>query len=138
MGLVASGSGGTETVLVVEDDFAVRTVTRRCLESFGYTVHEASSARKAFELWRRHGPKIDLLLTDLVMPGGLTGRELAGQLRSQNPNLKVIFMTGYSAHLSPNDTALFQAPKINLLQKPCSTRDLIRTVRECLDSRATS
>ena len=138
MGPVASGSGGTETVLVVEDDFAVRTVTRRSLESCGYTVHEASSAREAFELWRRHGPKIDLLLTELVMPGSLTGRELAGQLRSQNPNLKVIFMTGYSAHPPPNDTALFRAPKINLLQKPCSAHDLIRTVRECLDSRATA
>jgi PAS domain S-box-containing protein len=127
--------GGNETVLVVEDDSAVRMVARRTLESFGYTVYEASSAREALECWRQHGPEIALLRTDLVMPGGMTGRELANQLQAQTPTFKVIFITGYSAQTAGKDTAFFQAPKTNLLQKPCSTRDLILRVRECLDSR---
>jgi two-component system cell cycle sensor histidine kinase/response regulator CckA len=129
--------GGNETILVVEDDSAVRMVARRSLESFGYTVYEARSAREALECWRQRGPEIDLLLTDLVMPGGLTGRELASQLQAQNPRLQVIFITGYSAQAATKDTAFFQGPKTNLLQKPCSTRDLSLKVRECLDSRAT-
>jgi two-component system cell cycle sensor histidine kinase/response regulator CckA len=127
--------GGSETVLVVEDDSAVRMITRRSLESFGYTVYEASSAREALECWRNHGPEIALLLTDLVMPGG-TGRELARQLQAQNPRLKVIFITGYSAQAAAKDTAFLQGPITNLLQKPFSTRDLILRVRECMDSSA--
>ena len=130
--------GGTETILVVEDDCAVRMVARRTLESFGYTVYEARSAREALECWREHGAEIALLLTDLVLPGGLTGRELAGQLQAQSPTLNVIFITGYSAQAAANGTAFFQRPKTNLLQKPCSTRDLILKVRECLDGRGAS
>ncbi len=125
--------GGSETILVVEDEPAVRMIARRTLESFGYTVYEAGSAREALECWSRHAAETALLLSDLVMPGGITGRELARQLRAQKPALKVIFMSGYSAEMASKDTTFFQGPKTNFLQKPCSTRALIRTVRECLD-----
>src|SRR5882762_874554 len=88
--------GGAERILLVEDDEAVRLSTRRMLESFGYTVREAASGRAALEQWRDDPPEVDLLLTDIVMPHGVNGTELAKQLRALQPELKVIFMTGYT------------------------------------------
>ena len=82
--------GGRESVLLVEDEAAVRQFFRRMLEGKGYCVHDAASGVEALQIWRRH-PDIDLLLTDVVMPGGLTGRELAERLRAEKPALKVFY-----------------------------------------------
>jgi CheY-like chemotaxis protein len=82
--------GGTETILLVEDDHAVRLTTRRMLESRGYKVQEATCGREALELWHRHAGEIALLLTDLIMPEEMTGRDLAEQLWRQRPRLKVV------------------------------------------------
>jgi CheY-like chemotaxis protein len=127
--------GGTETILLVEDDYGVRAITRRVLESHGYKIYEATTAREALELWRSRAEEIALLLSDIVMPEGVTGRDLAEQLRASRPTLKVIFMSGYSADVIGKDTDFFRRTKSYFLQKPVSSRALLETVRRCLDGK---
>ncbi|NJN97061.1 MAG: PAS domain S-box protein [Anaerolineales bacterium] len=88
-------AGGDETVLLVEDEMMVRTLARQVLELRGYTVLEAEHGQAALRLAQQH-PSIHLLLTDLIMPGGLTGRELAEQLEPLYPEMKVLYMSGYT------------------------------------------
>jgi PAS domain S-box-containing protein len=126
-------SRGQETILLVEDDPAVRSLTRRVLEHSGYKVREAATGRQALELFPDQLPEIDLLLTDITMPEGVSGGELAERLRANRPTLKTIFMTGYSAEVLGADPAELQRFKGRLLQKPFACRDLVQTVRECLD-----
>jgi PAS domain S-box-containing protein len=125
--------GGTETILLVEDDNAVRLTTRRLLERFGYKVCEARSAGEALEIWRGQSKGIALLLTDIIMPQGVTGRELAEQLRAEKQGLKVIFLSGYGEDVSGGDTDFVRRTKSRFVQKPCSSHTLLETVRECLD-----
>jgi signal transduction histidine kinase len=127
--------GGSETILLVEDEFSVRMITRRVLESFHYKVHEATCAREALEVWGQHHGEIALLLTDIVMPEGVSGRDLAQQLRAQRSGLKVIFMSGYSSDVIGKDTEFFRKNQGHFLQKPFPTGTLIRTVRQCLDEK---
>ncbi len=127
--------GGTETILLVEDEFSVRMITRRVLESFHYKVHEATCAREALAVWGLHRAEIALVLTDMVMPEGVSGRELAEQLRAQSPELKIIFMSGYSSDAIGKHTEFLRKHKGHFLQKPCSTDILIRAVRQCLDEK---
>jgi CheY-like chemotaxis protein len=131
----ASIPGGTETILLVEDDQAVRLTTRRVLESKGYQVREANSAREALELWQSHAGEIALLLTDIIMPEQMTGRELAERLRGQRPELKAIFMSGYSAEVLGGNTDFIRRTNSGFLQKPFSSRVLLETVRRCLDEK---
>lgn len=126
-------SGGTETILLVEDEYGVRMVTRRVLESHGYKVLEASSGWEALELWERHGSGISLLLTDMVMGDRVSGRELAEQLRARKPGLKVVFLSGYSTDVIGHNTTFFKRPDNYFLHKPCEAATLLKTVRECLD-----
>ena len=127
--------GGTESILLVEDEYAVRVITRRVLESQGYKVYEATTAREALEVWRSRVKEIALLLTDVVMPEGITGRDLTEQLRAQQPILKVIFMSGYSADVIGQDSEFFQRTRSYFLQKPFSAQALLQTVRHCLDEK---
>jgi DNA-binding NtrC family response regulator len=108
-------------------------ITRRVLESHGYKIHEAITAREALEVWRGRAEEIALLLTDIVMPQGVTGRDLTDELRAQKPALKVIFMSGYSAAVIGTDTDFFRRTQSYFLQKPFSAQALLRTVRRCLD-----
>jgi PAS domain S-box-containing protein len=124
---------GTETILLVEDDYGVRMITRRVLESHGYKICEATAAGEALDLWRSRAEEIALLLTDIVLPQGVTGRDLAEQLRAQRPALKVVFMSGYSADVIGKDTDFFRRTRSSVLQKPISSRALLETVRRCLD-----
>jgi len=133
-----SGRGGNERILLVEDEAALRLVTRRFLSEFGYHVIEAASGREALEIWRSQGVGIDLLLTDIVMPDGITGRELAERLRSQRPALKVIFMSGYSLNVFGNDTEFLRRDNTRFLQKPCDEQVLMDTIRRCLDEKVSS
>ena len=128
--------GGTETILLVEDDFAVRTITRQVLETFNYKVYDAASGREAVGLWENQGAGIDLLLTDIVMPEGMSGRDVAEQIRAQKPQIKVIFMSGYSAEIVGKETNFFRRVKSFYLHKPFSSQTLIQTVRQCLDEPA--
>lgn len=125
--------GGTENILLVEDDVAVRLLARRILEVHGYHVWEAASGREALEIWRSMTDKIHLLLTDVVMPDGVTGRELAEQLCVRAPALKVVYTSGYSQDVLGNDTSFLRRNKHNFLRKPCASDVLLNTVRRCLD-----
>jgi CheY-like chemotaxis protein len=130
----AKPKGGHETILIVEDDDSVRSLTRRLLEGFGYRTWEASSGKEALARWRERAGEIDLLLTDMVMPEGVTGRELAEQMRHRRPGLKVLFISGYSPEVSGKDTEFIHRNGSRFLQKPVPPRQLLDTVRYCLDT----
>jgi len=129
--------GGTERILLVEDDFAVRAITQYLLETQGYRVWKAESAQKALQIWRAHAAEVDLLLSDLVMPGSLSGRELAERLRQEKPQLKVIFMSGYSPEAGGGKTDFVYRLNARFLAKPCATRTILEAIRSCLDDPAT-
>jgi DNA-binding NtrC family response regulator len=118
-----------ETVLVVEDAEGLRELTRRLLERQGYTVLVAANADEAAHLFDEH-PSIDLLLTDVVMPGG-NGPELVTRLLEIRPTLKVIYMSGYTEEAIVHHGVL--APGIMFLHKPFSSDSLGRKLREVLD-----
>jgi len=123
--------GGSETILLVEDEMSVRQLTQAVLQRQGYRVLEAASGLEAVAIWHKHADEIDLVLTDLVMPGGLAGRELAEKLRNRKPDLKIIFTTGYSHDKGGvKDTSLDDT---NFLQKPYRPQKLAQIVRDCLD-----
>jgi len=122
---------GTETILVVEDDSAVRLLTRAILERHGYHVLEACDGIDAQRLWQRHRGEIALLLTDLVMPEG-GGRELARRLQTDRPDLKVIFTSGYSPDLAGQELHLNVGE--NFLPKPASPQQLLDLIRRSLDA----
>jgi nitrogen-specific signal transduction histidine kinase/CheY-like chemotaxis protein len=128
----AAVRGGSETILVVEDEVAVRELVCSVLGSHGYKILHAETGVKALEIWQANKRKIDLLLTDLVMPDRLNGRELAEKLRAERPRLKVIFTSGYSADVVGKDLVLQRG--LHYLQKPYDPRKLALTVRDCLDS----
>jgi two-component system, cell cycle sensor histidine kinase and response regulator CckA len=121
---------GTETVLLVEDEESVRTLTRSLLEEGGYTVIEASSGTHALEVAGRHSGPIHLLLTDVVMPG-MNGRELAQKMIANYPAVKVIYTSGYTGSFSSHED-LFD-PGAILIQKPFSRTTLLRKVHDALD-----
>jgi CheY-like chemotaxis protein len=124
---------GRETVLVAEDEDALREMVVNVLRIQGYTVLEAASGVQALDLWHRTDRPIDLLLTDMVMPGGIMGSELAECLQNQSPKLKVIYTSGYSPGMAGTDIALLKDR--NFLAKPYSIEKLTQFVRECLDAR---
>jgi CheY-like chemotaxis protein len=123
---------GTESILLVEDDAAVRKLARASLEHCGYRVHEAESPGMALAIWDRLSESVDLLFTDLVMPGGMTGRELAERLVERRPGLKVIYSSGYSYDAVRPELRL--TPGFNFLQKPYHLAEMAATVRRCLDA----
>ena len=130
--VVESKTGeGTETVLLVEDEEAVRGLLKIILQRHGYRVLEAASGSAALLVWKKYGTQIDLLLTDMIMPDGLTGRELAKQLLAQEPGLKVVYSSGYDD--DPEGTAFISRGTAVFLQKPYTPKKLIQTVRQCLD-----
>ena len=125
--------GGHETILVVEDEELVRELVCSVLEGHGYKILQAETGVKALDVWQIHKKKIDLLLTDLVMPDRLNGRELAEKLRAERPKLKVIFTSGYTADVVGKD---FVAQRgLHYLQKPYDPQKLAATVRNCLDGK---
>ena len=123
--------GGTETILIVEDEPVLREMACNILRDCGYRIFEASSGKEALNQWRQRANKIDLLLTDIVMPEGVSGVNLAEQLLLNNPRLKIIFTSGYTANeVSPELLAKTDA---RYLQKPYTHAELAKTVRDCLD-----
>ena len=123
----AGGAQGSETILLVEDEPAVRQLFATALVRAGYRVYEARNGQEAVKLFDQHGDSIDLLLTDMRMPY-MGGAELAQHLRARRRTLKLICVSGY-----PNvgDTALTS----DFLAKPFSRDDLLAKVREVLDRR---
>ena len=124
----ADAPTGSERILVVEDNASVRRVARDLLKSLNYEVLEADSGPGALELMRR-GEDFDLLFTDLVMPGGLTGVELAESMRVDRPELKVLFTSGYSGA----EDGLHTPADERVLHKPYLKEALAKTVRKTLD-----
>jgi signal transduction histidine kinase len=125
-------AGGTETILVVEDDPSVRKLARGVLEEYGYGVYDAASAADAIAIWRQHGTDIRLLFTDIVLPDGMSGWTLAETLRRENDQLKVIYSTGFDSETLGRRLDL-QSEHL-LLRKPYPIQALVSAVRSCLDN----
>jgi PAS domain S-box-containing protein len=125
--------GGTETILLVEDEKSVRELVSRVLKKYGYKILPASNGVEALETWNQHKDEISMLFTDLVMPDNMNGRELAEKLWAERPGLKVIFTSGYSTDIVGKDFKL--EPELNYLQKPYQPQALALAVRRCLDEK---
>jgi signal transduction histidine kinase/ActR/RegA family two-component response regulator len=122
---------GRETILVVEDEPLLREMAKHILESHGYSVLIASTGAEALEVWEKDRDKVDLLLTDMVMPAGISGLDLARRLQDEKPRLRVVFVSGYS--MEDLDTSFLQENRITLLEKPYTHVSLTRSVRQLLD-----
>ena len=123
--------GGNETVLLVEDEAGVLSLARGVLKSYGYAVLEARSGVEALRIWAQYDTRIDLLLTDIVMPEGMSGLDLARKLRLEKRDLKVLYSSGYSIEVAGQDFGLTDG--MALLKKPYQPSALALKVRECLD-----
>ena len=137
--------GGNETILLVEDKASLRDSVKIALTHLGYRVLEANNGVEALEVWKKHHIKvglakkvfnqqdgeIQLLFTDMVMPGGISGRQLGEQLLKENPKLKVIYASGYSAEVAGGDFPLKEG--VNFLAKPFQARNLAQILRKRLD-----
>jgi len=124
--------GGKETVLLVEDESTLREMAAMILQEAGYTVHCAANGVEALSLWKLNQDRIDLVVTDMVMPEGLTGLELADRLFEDRPGLKMLFTSGYS--MEDIGAELVRHPHTRFLEKPYTSQSLARAVREILDS----
>jgi len=125
---------GSETILLVEDEHSVRRLAKLLLQRQGYRVYEASSGVEALAVWETHGPEIDLLLTDMIMPGGMSGRELAEKLAGKKAPLKIIYTSGYSPDTISQNLMLKEG--LNFLPKPYHPDKLIHIIRQRLDEPA--
>jgi CheY-like chemotaxis protein len=126
---VAAPGGGSETVLLVEDEAAVRQFARRALEASGYAVLVAAEGAEALSLAEQHPGPIHVLLTDVVMPG-MAGPELARRLAAKRPSLRVLYCSGYTDDATVLDGV--REAGTPFLQKPFAPEDLIRKLREVL------
>jgi CheY-like chemotaxis protein len=130
-GSTAPWPRGCETILLVEDETIVRQIATTLLQRLGYRVLAATDGPHALRLWAKHSAEIDLLFSDMVMPGGLNGRQLADQLRLSKPDLKILLASGYS---NVNvDAAAGDDEDLVFLAKPFESDLLAATVRRCLD-----
>lgn len=122
-------AGGSETVLVVEDEPAILDLVRRVLEKLGFEVLAARSPKEALDLAGEHPGRIDLLLSDVIMPG-MNGRDLACALRASRPSVRQLFMSGYTANVIAHHGVLDAG--VHFLQKPFSPNDLVTKVKKAL------
>ena len=120
--------GGSESILVVEDEEPVRKLVQHVLELSGYRVEVVGTGAEAL----LRGRAFDLVLTDMIMPGGISGRDLATRLRRKTPEIKFIYMSGYTPELAEHSSELFEGT--NFLQKPFGPTQLLSCVRACLDA----
>jgi len=118
---------GTQTLLLVEDEDQLRNISVQLLQQQGYRVFAAADGIEALRLWEQHGPTIDLLLSDMVMPGGLTGTALGEKLLQQKPQLKVILTSGYSEEIIELESK--SQAHVTFLAKPFRYQQLLETVR---------
>ena len=130
--LLGQGEDG-ETILIVEDDDDVRAYLTDAVRSLGYGVAAASNGKLALDLLGQAKTRIDLMLTDVVMPG-MNGRELANSATSLRPDLKVLYMTGYSRNAVAHHGRL--DARLDVIQKPITQSDLATRIRDALDKRS--
>ena len=128
-GLTVAATRGNETILLVEDEPAILEMATTMLEGQGYTVRVAATPVEALRLAREHKGAIDLLITDVVMPG-MNGRDLAKTLMSLYPGIKLLFMSGYTANVIAHQGVLDEG--VYFIQKPFSIDDLSAKIREAL------
>lgn len=124
--------GGKETILLVEDEIAILNLGKEILEKLGYVVLSANMPSKAISLAEEHHKQINLLITDVVMPE-MTGRELSERLTSKYPNIKTIYMSGYTADIIAFRGVLEEG--MNFIEKPFTFKDLALKIRKVLDTR---
>ena len=132
--VVTLGAGmvrGEGTILLVEDEPALRKVSATLLSHCGYTVLTAADGDEALAVWAQNRAKIDLLFTDMVMSGKLSGLQLAERLRAEQPGLRVIITSGYNTELPDLDKD-YAAADIVYLPKPCPAALLTRVIHDCL------
>ncbi len=128
--------GNGERIMLVEDDEAVCVVARTVLEHFGYRVVDASTAELALQRWAEHRGEFDLLMTDLILPGGMSGGEMAQRFVSARPDLAVIYTSGHSSDVVARH--LPAGKSYSILPKPFSAEALVSMVRSALERRRTS
>ena len=116
---------------MVEDESSVRDLVSRVLRGQGYTVLEAEQGAEALRVCEEHIGTIDLVVTDIVMPGGMSGRDLAARIRVLSPAPRVLLISGYESE--PRDRPASEGPPPPLLKKPFTPQTLARRVRELLD-----
>ena len=122
---------GSQVILLVEDEMPLRMMVQGILEREGFTVVSAGTAAEALAIWAKARGQIDLLLTDIVLPDGMAGWELAARLKADKANLKVLFTSGHNAALLAEQTGpLIEGS--NFLAKPYRPKTLIQTVRDRL------
>lgn len=121
------------TILLVEDEPTVQRLLQRVLQREGYQVHVSSSGRDALELWPHIGATIDMVITDLVMPGGVSGTQLARELHRLDPSLPIVFTSGYDPEFDPSDVTMI--PGENFVPKPARSEELLSVVRHRLGRR---
>jgi CheY-like chemotaxis protein len=121
---------GDETILLVEDEPSLRAMARKLLEHLGYHVYEASDGVAALSVWKEHRAEIDLLLTDMVMPNGMTGSDLAQKLQAEDPELHVVLTSGYNS-AEPSSVKLSKSSLF--IRKPYTLDAISQTIRKCLD-----
>jgi DNA-binding NtrC family response regulator len=124
---------GAEAILLVEDDISVRITAKRILERAGYSVITASNGREALAIHERHDAKIDLLLTDMIMPE-MNGRELVARIRERDPEVAVLVMSGYTEQTSISQS-LVESGSV-FIQKPFTPESLTAKVRSAISSAA--
>ena len=124
-------SGGNETILLVEDELSIRRVVAKCLLRWGYSVLEAEDGKGAIELWRSNRERIGLVLTDMMMPGGMNGLDLAMVMRRDMPAIKIIITSGYALDLAKENSPVGES--VRFLQKPYVIDVLAKSIREYLD-----
>jgi CheY-like chemotaxis protein len=127
-------TGGQETLLIVEDEPVLREMAQLILEECGYKVFAAANGREALALWECHGNSVDLLFTDMVMPEGVSGVELANKLLAQRSQLRIVFASGYTVDDISTDF-LARKNDARFLQKPYTRTALARAVREAIDGK---
>jgi two-component system cell cycle sensor histidine kinase/response regulator CckA len=127
----AAIAGGHETILLVEDEPKVRRLTQAVLEQHGYKVLTAANGDDALAVWKEHGERVELLLTDLVMPGGKAGQDVARQIQLDNPDVKVVYMTGYSPVMAGKEMILKDGK--NFIAKPFTREAILSKIRDCFN-----
>ncbi len=125
--------GSGEAILIVEDEPALRNLVKSVLKRHGYRVSEAASGVEALKVWKENKGEFSLLLTDMVMPEGMNGRELADRLRAEKPRLRVIYSSGYHVELAGKDFVLRENDRF--LPKPYRPDILVQFVQESLQNR---
>ncbi len=130
---ITQSGGGRETILLVEDDVALREFTVAVLQHYGYRVLQAGNGTDALEAWKWHHTRIALLLTDMVLDDNMTGLDLAIKLRTEKPGLPLICTSGHDREIMTRSSA--PPDGCHFLQKPCRPQELARAVRASLDQK---